>query len=380
MDNSQQNSNSPLVSVIIPAYNAEKFLKRTLESVLNQTYSNIEVLVVNDGSKDQTSAIVQLFAEKDKRIILLSQPNSGVAAARNLAIQKSQGEFIAPIDADDIWYPHNLEKQVKCFLENDSSIGIVYAWSVDIDENDDLTGEFRASEIEGEVYTTLILHDFIANASSVVIRKNCFERVGGYRSQLPHDDKQFKYSSPYLRCEDLELYLRIAEYYQFKVVPEFLIGYRKLPHSMSANYMQMAESRYLIWQSVKKKYPRIPNIMGRLSLSSLYMNLARQSSKYGHYQTTMELLSQAIKKDRVTPFLRLGLYSMFIKSYWHLKLDSLNSDDDARLMLKKLAHSPQKVITIEQLRRKNILANFKFWVEKLLHKFAPILFGTPQDW
>ncbi|HEY9862115.1 MAG TPA: glycosyltransferase family A protein, partial [Candidatus Obscuribacterales bacterium] len=98
-----QDTDAPLVSVIIPAYNAERFIARTLESVLNQTYQNIEVLVVDDGSSDRTPEIVHHFAEIDARIILFHQSNAGVAAARNLAIQHAKGEFIAPLDADDIW-------------------------------------------------------------------------------------------------------------------------------------------------------------------------------------------------------------------------------------------------------------------------------------
>lgn len=108
--------NLPFVSVIIPAYNAEAFIGRTLESVLAQTYENIEVLVVDDGSRDRTAEIVASFAQKDSRVILLKQQNAGVAAARNLAIEKSRGEYIAPLDADDIWYPSKLDKQVQCIL------------------------------------------------------------------------------------------------------------------------------------------------------------------------------------------------------------------------------------------------------------------------
>ena len=131
---------SPLISVIIPAYNAEIFIRRTLDSILAQTYTNIEILVVDDGSQDRTAEIVESFVEKDSRVTLLKQKNAGVATARNLAIEKSNGEYIAPIDADDIWYPQKLEKQAQCILEADQSIGLVYAWSVRIDEDDVIVG------------------------------------------------------------------------------------------------------------------------------------------------------------------------------------------------------------------------------------------------
>lgn len=114
---SHKSPNLPLVSVIIPAYNAESFIEETLKSVLAQTYPAIEVLVIDDGSQDRTPEIVAGMAERDPRVVLVKQSNAGVAAARNLGIDQSKGEFIAPIDADDIWYPENLEKQVQCMLD-----------------------------------------------------------------------------------------------------------------------------------------------------------------------------------------------------------------------------------------------------------------------
>ena len=119
------NSNSPLVSVIVAAYNAETFIKQTLDSVLNQTYKNIEVLVVDDGSEDRTAEIVAAIVQNSQRVILLQQSNQGVASARNLAIQNSRGAYIAPIDADDIWYPQKLEKQMQCMLQAEPSVGLV---------------------------------------------------------------------------------------------------------------------------------------------------------------------------------------------------------------------------------------------------------------
>lgn len=124
----------PLVSVILPAYNAEAFIGDTLDSIINQTYINIEVLVVDDGSQDRTAEIVQSIAQKDSRVTLLWQSNAGVAAARNLAIQKSTGDYIAPIDADDIWYPQKLEKQMQCMLKANPSVGLIYTWTAGVTE------------------------------------------------------------------------------------------------------------------------------------------------------------------------------------------------------------------------------------------------------
>jgi glycosyltransferase involved in cell wall biosynthesis len=163
----------PLVSVIVPAYNAERTISKTVNSVVSQSYNNIEIIVVDDGSEDNTASVVRSFSRRDSRIQLLQQPNLGVAKARNLGIKNSSGEFIATIDADDVWLQQFIEKLVSCMLEAGPSVGLAYTWSLDIDEKDRFTGDFRASRIEGEAYATLLTHNFIGNASASLIRRKC---------------------------------------------------------------------------------------------------------------------------------------------------------------------------------------------------------------
>ncbi|MEG3894238.1 MULTISPECIES: glycosyltransferase [unclassified Microcoleus] len=306
MNTSQNNLNQPLVSVIIPAYNAEKFIAKTLESVLSQTYQNIEVLVVDDGSTDTTAEIVKSCAKKDSRVSLLQQSNAGVAAARNLAIEKSSGEYIAPIDADDIWYPQNLEKQVKCLTSSAPSVGVVYSWSVDINEQDLLTGGFYNSTVEGEVYTALVYKYFIGNASSSLIRRLCFGKLGGYNCKLKAENAQ--------GCEDWELHLRIAEHYQFKVVPEYLVGYRQIASSMSCNFGEMAKSQSLIMADVRQQHPEIPSSIYRWSSSNFYIYLAVKSNRSGNHQSTLSWLYRAFKEDLFMALLRHNLYLLSIES------------------------------------------------------------------
>ncbi|MEZ2275913.1 MAG: glycosyltransferase family 2 protein [Microcoleus sp.] len=307
MNISHNDLDLPLISVIIPAYNAENFIAKTLLSVSSQTYQNLEILVVNDGSTDTTADIIKSFAQKDKRVILLEQSNAGVAVARNLAIEKSRGEYIAPIDADDIWYPQNLEKQLDCLRKSEQSVGVVYSWSLDINEQDLLTGGFYNSLVEGEVYTALVYKYFMGNASSCLIRRICFEKVGGYNSQLKAENAQ--------GCEDLELFLRIAEHYQFKVVPEFLVGYRQIPSSMSCNYAAMAKSHSLIMADVRERHPEIPAKIYGWSNSSFYMyNLAVKSNRNGNHLSTLFWLYRAFKEDLSMTLLRHNFYILSMES------------------------------------------------------------------
>jgi glycosyltransferase involved in cell wall biosynthesis len=337
MNTSKNQLDQPLVSVIIPAYNAEISIAQTLESVLSQTYQNIEILVVDDGSSDKTAEIVKSFAQKDSRISLLQQSNAGVAAARNLAIEKSRGEYIAPIDADDIWYPQNLEKQVEYLIKSSASVGVVYSWSVDINESGLLTGGFYNSTIEGEVYKALVYKYFIGNASSSLLRRICFEKVGGYNCKMKAENAQ--------GCEDWELHLRIAEHYQFKVVPEFLVGYRQITTSMSCNFAAMAKSHSLIMANVRQLHPEIPTNIYRWSSSNFYIYLAVKSNRSRNHRSTLFWLYRAFQEDFFMAVLRHNLYLLSIESM--LKIILVSGTETAVLESPKTANEGTTIAAIE---------------------------------
>lgn len=294
-----------LVSVIIPAYNAEAFIAHTLTSVINQSYQNFEVIVVDDGSHDQTGEIIQKFAQQDPRVRWLQQANGGVAAARNLAICDSCGQYIAPIDADDIWFPQKLEKQVAYLGQAEDRVGLVYAWSVDIDEWGELLGGFHAYQFEHEVYHILAYKNFLGHASSPLIRRSCLDKVGGYNCGLRAQNAQ--------GCEDLDLYLRIAEHYEFRVVKEFLIGYRRVIGSMSCNYTAMARSYLLVQSEIRRKNAEIPDAAFCFFNSTFYLYLARQSSFNGHHGWVFFWVTKALKNHLVT-LLHPSLYALLVAS------------------------------------------------------------------
>ena len=354
----------PLVSVVIPAYNTELFIAKTLASVSAQTYPCLEILVVDDGSSDRTPSIVQSFSQKDSRIRLIQQPNAGVAAARNLGIQNAKGEFIAPIDSDDLWCPEAMTKLVSQFLALGPNVGVVYAWSVDIDERDQQTGGFHASEVEGDVYKTLICHNFLGNASSTLIRKTSLDHVGGYDRQLRAQNAQ--------GCEDWDLYLRLAEQYEFGVVPEFLVSYRKVLGSLSGDFRQMAKSQLRMLETVKKKRPHLPGLLYRLSRSSFYLYLAHQCGARSHIRATLYWLWQAIKVDPITPFVRLGVYILFARSVacWLSRKGLLPKQDIAVLPSSIQGHQPGD-LSCSKLAKPEVSHSavwLKVFVGNLLHR------------
>lgn len=277
----------PLVSIVIPAYNAEAFIGQTLRSVLDQSYLSLEVIVVDDGSRDRTAELIEAFAKDDPRVTLLRQPNCGVVAARNAAIEKAQGDYIAPIDADDIWWPEKLEKQVQCMLTAGPSVGLVYVWSLAIDDRGVVLEEgYTASEEEGDVFRALLLYNFVGNASTPLIRRESLERVGCYRGQLNAQDLQ--------GCADWDLYLRIAERYHFKVVPAFLVGYRQLAGSMSTDLQAMAKSYHLMMADIRRRHGDLPPTLYRQSRSFFYLYLSAKSADYKNHRHSLCWLARAL--------------------------------------------------------------------------------------
>ena len=208
-----------LVSVILPACNAERFIGKTLESVLAQTWRKLEIVAVDDGSEDRTAEIVREHARRDPRVRLLRQVNRGVAAARNHAIEHSAGALVAPIDADDAWHPLKLERQVRALEAQPPVVGLAYVWSRRVDAEGRAIGPCAGDTCSGAVFLPLLLGNFIGNSSSPLIRRECFDRVGGYSSAFQTRGAQ--------GCEDWELYLRLAEAYRFLVIPECLVDYRR---------------------------------------------------------------------------------------------------------------------------------------------------------
>ncbi len=307
----------PLVSVIIPAYNAEKFIVATLESVLSQSYQKIEVVIVDDGSRDRTVEIVREFAAKDRRIILFQQSNSGVAAARNLAIQKSKGEYIAPIDADDIWCTQKLEKQVQCLLQGSQSVGLVYTWTHHIDEEGLPTGTYHRCNLEGNVLTAMFIEEPIGNASVPLIRRSCLEKVGLYDTRLKEQNAQ--------GLEDFDMYLRIAEHYEFKVVPEFLVGYRQVFGSMSRNTLTMAKSYNLVVENIRLRHPEIPTKIYNRHRSEMYYWFAFMSKQSGDHWGTLSWLSQGLLLDYKNLLHRPMLYKTFLLAIFYILAQPITS-------------------------------------------------------
>ena len=239
-----------LVSVIIPAHNAASTLDRTLESVRQQTYADLEVIVVDDGSVDETVNLARKHGAIDERVSVVSQQNRGVAEARNAGAATSRGEFIAPIDADDLWHPRKLERQLAVMRARGPDLGYVYSLYRRIDLEDRVLYSGDDTGIEGHVYLRHLLFNFVGNGSSLLIRRAAFEGVGGYEPDLQRQDAQ--------GCEDYLLQLLIARTWRVGAVREYLTGYRLTPSAMSSDRARMTRSHLVMLQHVARRFPETP--------------------------------------------------------------------------------------------------------------------------
>ncbi|WP_121119922.1 glycosyltransferase family A protein [Croceibacterium ferulae] len=236
-----------LVSVIVPAYNAENTIEETLLSIRTQSHRNLEIIVVDDGSRDRTLDVAQQQAAFDPRIRVVSQPNGGVAAARNLGIDLARGNLVAPVDADDLWRPRKLERQLRALYAAGPQAGLVYCWSAIIDERSIITARASNPSYTGDVLPQLFYGNFVGNGSSALMRKEVVNAVGGYDSSLRAREAQ--------GCEDWKLYLLIAERSNFAAVSDHLVGYRFSNAAMSGDVSQMLRSDAIVREEMAGRHP-----------------------------------------------------------------------------------------------------------------------------
>jgi glycosyltransferase involved in cell wall biosynthesis len=229
------------LAVIITVYNAAKFIHRTIKSVLSQDYPFIEMIVVDDGSTDETVGLVKTFAN---HVRLLHHPqciNLGAAASRNLGILSTNTRYIAFLDHDDIWYPNKVNEQIKVF-ERHPEVGLVYTNGHAIDENDNILNDLLPKDFcEPCNPDAMLLSCYIQSPSSVILRRNLIEEIGMFDTNLK-------------TASDHDLWIRASERTRLFYLPKYLFGYRKSPQQMS-KCRKMWETGFYILEKARKRYP-----------------------------------------------------------------------------------------------------------------------------
>jgi glycosyltransferase involved in cell wall biosynthesis len=286
-----------LVSVLIPAFNAEKYIRETLASVASQTHRQLEIIVVDDGSSDATAALVEEFSRSEQRLRSYRQPNQGVAAARNYALNVARGEYVAPIDADDLWHPRKIEAQLRRMLTGGPAVGLVYSWMCTISDSG-LAVDFNRPREEGSSspLPRLTETNFVGCASVPLMRTAAVREVGGYDTSL----RQARAEG----CEDYDLYLKLAERWSFALVPDYLVGYRRSSASMSTDVWKMRRSHQKVMQNLCRRRPDLPSRAIATSVRRMGFRLAVNCIREGRLLTGAAIAGSIVRSDPLAPFHR----------------------------------------------------------------------------
>ncbi len=256
----------PLISIIIPVYNSEKTIKETIESVLNQTFINLEVIIINDGSQDLSLNVISSI--QDPRIKVFSYRNAGVAVSRNRGIAKASGKFIAFIDADDLWTSDKLEAQLKA-LQSNPQAAVAYSWVDYINESGEFLHSGNYTTVNGNAYKQMLRENVLENGSNPLIRREALQQVGDFNQSL----------TP---AEDWDMWLRLGACYDFITVPYPQILYRTLSGSGSSNVVKMELASLQLIEQAFNRAPLSLQYLKRKSLGILYHYLTTKSLESGY--------------------------------------------------------------------------------------------------
>lgn len=268
----------PTISVVIPAYNSESTILETIASVQQQSFSDIEIIVINDGSTDQTLELCH--SVQDPRLKVLSYKNSGVSVARNRGIDHATGEFIAFIDADDLWETDKLELQLTTLQKNPQA-GVAYSWTSTMGENGEWFKPCNQLSFEGNVYADLLASYFIYCGSNVLVRRQAIESIGKFDSTLTHG-------------EDWEFNLRLAARWSFVVVRKIQIFYRQSPKSAVSNIEAMHKGNFIVLDRAFKAAPLELEIIKNKCFSNLYLYSAELYLKHKNDKTSIRQAAEKL--------------------------------------------------------------------------------------
>jgi alpha-1,3-rhamnosyltransferase len=228
--------NLPLVSVLIPSYNHEKYVGEAILSVVNQTYKNIELIVIDDGSTDSSPKIISKLQETYK-FIYIQRENKGLIKTLEELRKIARGKYISLFSSDDKYALEKIEKLVK-FMENNYNNGMVYSKIITIDNLSNVGNQISEHYKSGNIFDDLVKGEFFINGLTALIKKEVYD--------------QFYYDSS-IYIDDLQIWLKIAEKYEIGFVDEYLAYYRKHDNHMSGNLLKMQESEEQIINQYKHK-------------------------------------------------------------------------------------------------------------------------------
>jgi len=270
----------PLVSVVIPTHNRAEVIGRAVDSVLQQTYPRIEIVVVDDRSTDATQAVLQEIRAPSLKILKTTN-SRGAAAARNLGISRSSGDLIAFLDSDDAWESRKIELQVACFRNGPPDLGAVYT-KVTAHHSDGSVTQ-RVPQHRGRIFDVLQWRNKVGGASSVMVHRSVFDDVGLFDIRLP-------------ACEDWDLWARIARKYRFDFIDSCCVHYyTDRDDRLTRRSRAVFIAHHLIFRRLNGRRPAVRNLSMYLAIQS------RELYWLGKHRLAMKL---AIRSLWLRPLLR----------------------------------------------------------------------------
>jgi glycosyltransferase involved in cell wall biosynthesis len=287
----------PVLSVIIPAYNVEDYIVRAIQSALNQTLRELEVIVIDDGSTDSTP--VRIASIQDPRLTVITQENAGLSAARNAGILESRGKYIGLLDGDDIWFPEKAELHLS-LMEQDSSLGITFSYLAYVDEKGKFTGQILITKAKEPTLRDMIVRNHIT-PSTAIIRKDCFLQAGLFDETLR-------------ALEDHEMWVRILHrtYYKARLIPKVLTGYLERSGSLTGNFDLFLHNAHIVMEKFKTTMPEVTKNLKNRALAGAYRIASRKALSAGQLDVSSKLMKDALRHCPTIIFRDLRAFGTFL--------------------------------------------------------------------
>ena len=275
----------PLVSIVVPVFNAEPFLTASIKSACHQTYRNIEVIAIDDGSSDDSTSTLALLASTYPQVRWIPSQHLGVSSARNIGMNAAKGDYVAFLDADDLWHPTKIEKQVAAMAKHCDRPDWAACYSLFriIDRHGKVLKNGPTRYSRGYLYGSHLVINHIGNGSNLMVRRDAALAVGGFDTAKSH-------------CEDRDFHLRLLKHFRIDVVPEFLTGYRRHSDCATLHHSEMAGSLILVI-GTSANGPGIPPGLRRAALAAAHNYAWLKFLKDGAIKECLASLSSFLRSD-----------------------------------------------------------------------------------
>ena len=311
----------PIVSVIIPTCDRAHLLERAVKSVLDQSFDDYEVIVVDDHSRDDTLEVIERLRDKRVRCIARCQRGGG-AAARNTGIEAASGEYLAFLDDDDAWHDRKLQSQIEV-MQRRPEVGLVYTGAVHIHQHNGQIFKTVTPRYRGNIFQVLLERNVIGTTSSIMVRKESLLAVGGFDESFPS-------------CQDWDLYLRLARDWAFDFVGEALVDFYLHPVRITRNDRARIDGRKMILEKFSFYIKGDKRI-----LSQHHGAIGRLCCQAGRYREGRQLLFQAVRESPTNVAAIKHLLPVLFGGGWYRRLMLLQRQC-MFLMANRSRSSPKK--------------------------------------